>query len=207
MQNLNIDLVKENYRSLSDNELIYLAREDSESLTVESFQLLIQELDSRGIDSNIIEQAQVDRELAEVVKVSETEKKIAADFTQLIWNQCLDMKEKGKTNEEIYNALISQNLSPEYAYMLIATIEPRMKEVTDETETENIVGWIFIGGGILITIFAFVSDFQSVHFIWGPIGILSGIVSLSNSSKRKKRISTILQQVNSEKEKNDSMYQ
>ena len=53
---INIEVVKSNYRRMSDEQLVRFAKLESENLTLESFHALKDELLSRNIDLQIIEE-------------------------------------------------------------------------------------------------------------------------------------------------------
>ena len=105
-----LKIVKEQYQRMPDDELMQFAMNESKNLTIESFHLLKAEFEIRNLDIGILESVQIDRELAEAIKVSDFEKQIAEAFTETIWKYTFDEKEKGKSNEEIFNSLKKKRL-------------------------------------------------------------------------------------------------
>jgi hypothetical protein len=208
MSIIDLNIVKEQYQRMPDNELINFAKNESLSLTLESFHLLKSEFRARNLDFNVIESAQVDRELAEATKLSEFEKTTAASFTETIWKFAFDEKEAGKKDQDIFNALLKKNIAPEYASMLIASIEPTSKELAISFENEITVGWILFTLGIFLSIFLINSLSNSlVIIIWGPVLTIGGIIRLANSYSKKKKFQTIVSNIEVEKEVQNGLYQ
>jgi hypothetical protein len=207
MSIIDLNIVKEQYQRMPDNELINFAKNESLSLTLESFHLLKSEFRERNLDFSVIENAQVDRELAEATKLSEFEKTTAASFTETIWKFAFDEKEAGKKDEDIFNALLKKHIAPEYASMLIASIEPRSRELAISFENEITVGWILFTLGIFLSIFLINSLSNSLVIIWGPLLTIGGIVRLANSYSKKKKFQTIVSNIEAEKEVQNVLYQ
>lgn len=56
---------------MPDEEIIRFAQNESQDLTLDSFHLLKSEFEARCLDLTVIESAQVDKQLAEAMKISE----------------------------------------------------------------------------------------------------------------------------------------
>ncbi|HMJ47422.1 MAG TPA: hypothetical protein VK498_08830 [Ferruginibacter sp.] len=208
MSIVDLKIVREQYQRMSDSELIRLAENESVSLTLESFHLLKAEFKSRNLDFSVVESAQVDRELAEATKLAEFEKNTAAVFTETIWKFAFDEKELGKTNEEIYNSLLKKNITSDYAFMLIESIESRSRELINSFENEIIVGWILFILGIGLSMFILNSTSNNATLvIWGPILIIGGIIRLATSYNKKRKFQTIVNNIEAEKEVENNLYQ
>jgi len=205
---IDLNIVKEQYQRMADEELVRFAKNESLNLTLESFHLLRSEFRSRNLDFTVIETAQVDRELAEATKISEFERTTAASYTETIWKFAFNEKELGRSDGEIFNALLKKNIAPEYAAMLIASIEPRSRELARGFENEITVGWILFILGIFLTVFLISSlSASSVVIIWGPLLTIGGLVRLATSYSRRKRYQTIVQNIEAESEIESKLYQ
>ena len=206
---INLNIVKEYYQRMPDEQIIRFAQNESQNLTLDSFHLLKSEFEARGLDLTVIESAQVDKLLAEATKVSEFEERTAFEFTKTIWNLAFDEKEKGRTNEEIFNLLLQKNIKPEYAFMLIESIEPKAKELVDNFDTEIIGGWILaIIGGLLILFTINSTTIPKILLLWGGLLAIGGIIRLSSSYGKKRKYLTILNNIEIEKEQsNTKLYQ
>ena len=193
---------------MPDDELIRFTKNESQQLTLESFHLLKSELESRNLDLSFIEAAEVDKQLAEAVKISEFEKATANEFLETIWQFAFDAKERGNSDKVIFESLSKKNINPEYAYMLIASIEPKARELVDSFDTEIIVGWIFAILGAVLVIYTLGADSATVSFLlWGAIMVIGGIGRLAISYSKKKKFQTIVKNIMAEREDEDQLYQ
>jgi hypothetical protein len=205
---IDLKIVKEQYERMPDEELLRFATNESQKLTIESFHLLKSEFESRNLDLTILERVQTEKELAEAMQLSEFEKNTASQFAETIWQFAFDEKEKGKSNQEIYNALLRKNISENYAYMLIESLEPRAKELVDSFENEIIVGWIFTIAGALLLLYTLnLDEIQMTFLIWGTLMLLGGIIRLGASYSKKRKYQTILTNIETEKEVENNLYQ
>ena len=204
---IDIRIVKEQYRGMPDDVLISFAKNEVEKLSIEAFHQLKSEFEERHLDLGILDEAQTDKDLAEATKISEFEKATAVEYTETIWKFAFDEKANGKSYEEIFKALIQKNISQEYAYMLIESIEPRAKELVDSFDTDIIIGWILSIIGALLLFYTLNSTTQASFLIWGTMLLLGGIVRLVTSYKNKRKFQTIVSNIAAEKERHNSLYQ
>jgi hypothetical protein len=160
-----------------------------------------EEFEARKLDIGIIQAVELSKEITEVIKISEFERATADQFTETIWRSAFEEKAKGKTNRQIFESLLTKNISEDYAYMLIASMEPRARELVDSYSTEIIVGWtISIGGGLLL-IFTIYSALTLSFLIGGVILLIGGGIRLVRSYKNKGKFQIIIQNIETEKEK------
>jgi hypothetical protein len=209
MQDLiSLEIVKEQYQRMSDEELIRFAKNESQKLTPTSFHLLKVELGSRNLDPAILESILVDRELKEATKLSEFEKTTAEEFTVTIWKFAFDEKEKAKSNEEIFNSLIKKNINPDYAWMLIESIEPKARELADSFGTEIIIGWILVlVGGLLVLFNLNYESSEARYLLWGGLLVILGLIRLITSYTKKSKYQTIVNNIVAEKERENNLFQ
>jgi hypothetical protein len=193
---------------MSDEELVRLAAVEGQNLTPESFHLLKAEFEARNLDLSIIQTVQTEKDLAEAVKMSEFEKTTSLQFTETIWQFAFDEKEKGKSNQEIYDALLKKNIDDKYAYMLIASIEPRAKELVKILDLKINIGWILTIVGSIFFLYALNSDeVQVPFFVFGTLMILGGVIRLAMSYSKKRKLQTTVSNIEIEKEAENNLYQ
>ena len=193
---------------MPDEQLVRFAIDESQHLTLESFHLLKTEFELRNLDLGIIEKIKDDKELAEAIKISEFEKATAMEFTETIWKFAFDEKEKGKSNTDIFNSLLKKNISSDYAYMLIESIEPKARELVDSFDTEIIVGWIFtIIGGLLVLFTINSETIPKIFLLWGGLSIAGGCLRLSNSYTKKRKFQAIVKNIEAETLEQNNFYQ
>ncbi len=204
---IELKIVKEQYQRMSDDELIRFAENESKNLTIESFHLLKTEFEIRNLDIQVIESAQVDKELEEATKLSAFEMQTAIKFEESIWKFAFDEKEKGKANDEIFNSLLRKNISEEYAYMLIESIESRAKEQVEHFDIQIIVGWVLIACGCVFFFLMLNSATLPNVAIWGILLAAGGIVRLFVCYNKKRKFQTILNNIEDERDIETKLYQ
>jgi hypothetical protein len=193
---------------MPDEVLVNFAVNESQSLTIESFHLLKSEFEARNLDLSVLEAVQVDKEIAEATKLSEFEKQTALQFAEGIWQFAFDEKAKGKTNLQIYNALLRKNIDPNYADMLIASIEPKANELVNNFDNKIIIGWMLTIAGILLLAYTLSLDtVRFVFLIWESVLVFGGLAQLVPAYFQKRKFQMILRVIDTEKEDESSLYQ
>ena len=200
-------IVKEQYQRMPDEELIRFAKNESQHLTMESFHLLKSEFESRNLDIGVLEEVETDKLLSEMNNQSTFEKATSIEYAEMIWKFALDQKEEGKTNNEIFNSLISKGVNEPYAFMLLESLESKSKELVDDFDTEIIVGWILIIAGFITLYLVGIETFKSIMALYALICIIGGIVRLSISYTKKRKYQTIANNIKEEKDKLNNLYQ
>ncbi|SRR5579871_162340 len=194
-------LIKEQYRRMNDQELVWFANNESQTITPGAFGLLMAEFERRGLDASVIQSAAVDRDLLEATKLSEFERTTADAFTQSIWKFALDQKLHGATEPELMVALVQKHISPEYAHMLIESIGPKMQEELESIKTQRIAGWVLLVTGLLLFIITLnISIHTRIFFLFGISMFITGLVALVNCASREKKCRKILENIQKEKE-------
>ncbi|MFT3680573.1 MAG: hypothetical protein QM791_09895 [Ferruginibacter sp.] len=194
---------------MPDSELLRFAKNESSNLTQDSFYALKAEFESRGLDLNIINEADNQRFAAEKTKQDKFEQTTLMEFTETIWKFAFDEKEKGKTNRDILDSLIKKNIHPDYAIMLIESIEPKSKEMAGDLENGIIAGWIFLIIGSLLLMFTIASpNIHAIFLLWGFLLSAGAIARLTKSYTQKRKFLTILKNIETEREEIDNnLYQ
>ena len=119
----------------------------------------------------------------------------------------MNEKEKGKTNIEIYNALLNKGLNENSAYMLIDTLESKSKELIDIFDTEIIIGWVVLAAGLVTLYLAAIDTLKAIIGLYGVIGIIGGTIRLFISYSKKKKYQTIANNIEEEKDNLNNLYQ
>jgi len=70
-----LNIIREQYAKMPDEELIHFAKNESQHLTIESFRLLLLEFKNRNLDIGILESVEVDKELEKLNIQTSFEKK------------------------------------------------------------------------------------------------------------------------------------
>ena len=82
---IQLEIVKEQYERMPDEELIRFAINESQHLTIESFHLLKSEFESRNLEIGILEDVETDRAFSELNKQSAFEKATTIEYTKMVW--------------------------------------------------------------------------------------------------------------------------
>lgn len=160
---------------MSDEELTRFAANESSHLTIESFHLLKQELASRNIGTEVMEEAAFEKQSIEAGNMATFEAVTGFQFTQAIWEFAFDQKAIGTSNHELYHALLKKNIASEYAFMLIQSIRSNAEEKMSDIKSAINFDWFFLT--ICASIFLYRMDEP------GPSMILISIVFLIISGR------------------------
>ena len=200
--------IREQYRKMTDEELFHFASNESDGLTPQSFVLLRDEFVRRDLDLAVMESAQVDRDLADALKLSALETSAANTFIGGIWEFVFEEKENGASDEEIFDGLRSKSITAEYAWMMIQSIEPRAKAAINKVTGEITVGRVLVIVGASLFLITLSNTIKGGGFmLFGASLIIGGSVRLYRSLHAKKKFETILENIREEKENKENLFQ
>ncbi len=194
-----LDIVKEQYSKMPDEELIRFAKNESQHLTIESFGLLLSEFENRNLDIGILESVETDKELSKLNKQSYFEQKIAQEFEQFLLEYALVEKEKGTTNIDIYNGLIQNGLNEDYDFMFVQSLSWKVKSLVDSYDTNLILSCVFVLGGIIMCILFSNETLGPMFALYGFLLIVLGIFGIIKNYSNKQKHQAILKIIESEK--------
>ncbi len=201
-------IVKEQYERMTDEALVRFTVNESHKITSESFQLLRTELIIRNLDLSILETLQTEKELKEANKLSEFEKSTALGFIETVWQFAFDEKEIGKSDEEIYKALLRKNISDQYAQMIIFSLEQKAKDLVDSLKSDILIGWLLTIGGALLLLFTLnVEEIRVIFLIWSSIMLVGGIGRLAENNAKMRKFQTIINNIEAENDFQNKLYQ
>ena len=195
-----LDIIQEQYAKMPDEELTRFAKNESANLTIDSFRLLMSELETRNIDTNILDIAETERALAELSTKSFAEEKIAVDFELSLLDYALSEKEKGRSDADIYNGIIQKGLDEEYAFMFVQSLNWKVRALIDEYDTRVIYGGVLTGIGLLSLVLVVNETFGPIYALYGGVLLVVGIILLVRNSSGKQRHQSILKIMEEEEE-------
>jgi hypothetical protein len=188
---VDIEIIKENYRRMPDEQLVRFARLESENLSLEAFHALKDELAARDIDLGIIE------DLEDVdIPAKNADNKVTELFIDSLFEFMLDEKSKGTTNHEIYHRLIAKNIGADQSFMLLQLFGDIAKKSLKEVDTGILVGWIIFVAGAILCLFSFESP--DYKLLIGAAVIVSVSIRLAKAYAFKKKLIAAID--NNEKE-------
>ena len=164
---IELNIVREQYARMTDEELQVFAINEADKLTIESFHLLKQEFEKRNLDLNILNSAEIDKALSDLGKQTTFEKITAHEYAESVWQFALNEKEAGKTNFEIYNSLLNKGVDKQYAFMLVQSLDTKSKELKENFDTEIIAGWLILFGGLLAIFLAINGTISGLFIFYG----------------------------------------
>ena len=188
---IELNIVKEQYTRMTDQELQIFAVNESSKLTLESFHLLKNEFEKRNLDLSIIESAEIDKSLTDLNKQTTFENATAYEFAESIWQFALDQKELGKTNFEIYNLLLNKGVDEKYAFMLTQSLDKKSKELKENFSNEMIAGWIILCAGLLTIYLSFNGTLSGLVGWYGFLVTAGGGFRIYKSSSKKEKYEKI----------------
>ncbi len=192
---IELNIVKEQYARMSDEELQLFAINESGKLTMESFHLLKDEFEKRDLDLGIIESAEIDKSLAELGKQSTFERATSYEFATSIWQFALNEKESGKTNFEIYHSLLNKGIDEKYAFMLTQSLDTKSKELKENYSNEIIAGWIILCAGLLAIFLSFNGTLSGLFGLYGFIVAAGGGLRIYKSTQKKEKYQKISENI------------
>lgn len=195
-----LDIIHEQYAKMPDEELTRFAKNESANLTIDSFRLLMSELEMRNIDTNILDAAETERALAELSTKSFAEEKIAVDFELSLLDYALREKEKGRSDLDIYNGIIQKGLAEEYAFMFVQSLNWKVRALIDEYDTRVIDGGVIAGIGLLSLVLVVNETFGHMYALYGGVLLVLGIILFVRNSAGKQRYQSILKRMEEEEE-------
>ncbi|UAY54803.1 hypothetical protein [Arachidicoccus terrestris] len=193
-----INVIKDQYARMSDDELLHLSKNEADRLTVESFRLLMDEFRLRNLDLGILEAAKTEKELSGLFVKSEMEKNAAIEFNQSLFDYVIEERQKGKTTIELYNRLIKKGLTDQCAFVYIQGLNSRLKRVIEHFEANMILGCVLTVVGLAILTLYLMDYFKSVYVIFGIFLIIGGIVGTVINSINKSKYQKILKSLESD---------
>ena len=171
-----LSIIKEQYSNMSDEALIHFASNESDRLTPESFRLLLDEFQARGLDPDVIESAKTSRQLSEAMTQKSIENNAAAAFEESLFDYVMEQQQKGKTTLEIYKGLLKKGASEEIAFVFIQTMDSRLKHIIEHFDAGMIKGALFIGVGLVVFTLYTMDFFNNPYVLYAIFSTLAGIV-------------------------------
>jgi hypothetical protein len=199
-------LVEKRYQNMTDEELVYFARSEAQHLPSPSFHLLQLEFERRNLDRSIMESVLDQRQIAESLEQSAFETTTASASVRRVWQFALDEKEKGVPNQEIFNSLLQKNIDQSYAVMLIGSIGSKAREAIENTRSEITVGRVLIIVGVSLFIMTLNFSLKNgLFFLVGTSLIIGGAIRIRRSLSCRKKMQTIIGNIDAEKDAENNL--
>lgn len=189
-------IIRENYSSMMDSQLISIAKNDGHQLTPKAFEILKQEFQKRNLAIIHIDAAIETKEIIHQEQIQKVKESIAEDYTKAIWKYVLEEKENGTDDNKIIAGLQERGLDHEHAAMMLSGIKTKLAEMIDSQDTKMLAGGFAFVLGLFGTLWTFSNAKLSGGYyivawgalIFGPARFYSG---LTEKNKYKRILSSI----------------
>ena len=178
---VDIEIVRENYRRMTDEQLVRFAKLEAQNLSLEAFHALKDELIARNIGISVIEELD-DADVSE----KRVENAVTDAYVNSLFEFAIEEKSRGTASSAIYQALLKKNLDAQQALMIIEMIEETSKQEVKNIETEISIAWISLIVGAALCLFTINQiDFK---FLIGVTLISASSIKLANNYSNKKKL-------------------
>ena len=174
---------------MTDEQLVRFARLESENLSLPSFHALKDELITRNIDLQTIEELEDVDIRTKSGKDPNTE--VTNLFVESLFEFVLNSKIKDVSTTEIYKGLLDKKLNPDQAFMILEMFEEIATKSLKNIETEILVAWISFFAAIVFCLLTF--NPMGLKFLLGVTIIIAASIKLANSYQIKNKITLALE--------------
>ncbi|SIN65453.1 hypothetical protein [Chitinophaga niabensis] len=189
--------IREAYTRMNDAEILTFLKEEGLKLSGDAFLILREELKKRNmgadqlaaIEHEIILRASINKERA----ADQLNNDLYADAIAFAFSQ----KEKGSRDYDIYVGLIEKGINEEYSNIIVNRLDEGAKNLIEDARTGIITGWVIsiLGvAAILVTI-----EIKYFSFL-GIMLLLSGILTIIASSRKRSRYEKVLENIKLEEQ-------
>lgn len=196
---IDIDILKKNYASMEDFQLMQISKEASE-LSMDGFIVLKREIVKRGLDRTFIDEQEKLRVEQKIDRINNNLDKEDKKFITKIWNLALLKKSKGYDNKDIVGVLTAEGLNPDHALLVVENLEEiatRLFKDADNGVQGGLV-WIVVAiAGAFGLTYLGLSKFWLSYFLIATLA--RGIFLLYTSSVHKERIQKVLNIIEQER--------
>jgi hypothetical protein len=176
---IDIELIRQKYAAMSDEELILLASAEDFHFSDEAYPVFKDEFLKRNLDITILENLENKIAIQRNRSAHALQKSIAQEYTQSVWTYAIKAKLKSKTNYEIYNGLLKRGVEPDSAFYITNSLRWKLEQMRDHCYNGIFKGLLTVGIGLLLIVLPSVID-QLYAFAWGfmLLGVVRFFVSL-----------------------------
>ena len=192
---IDMELVRANYASQSDEWLQNLAAVEGETLTEEALRELFDEFSRRGLNTTIFFNIMNNKAAIRYHVMEQVLDSVYKEVMKSIWYFAIDEKKKGATDLEIWQNLTGRGLEEEKATLIVWSLEKKVKELIDKSDTEMLTGVGFmVFGGLMALIRQSLDDSP----ILGCIIVIMGFLRFWNGMNKKGEYKAVLSIVQEE---------
>lgn len=178
---IDIVLVEERYRRMSNQELIDLAQKESAALSPDAVNALYKEFLVRKMDTTVIAELRAKR-FQETRTQQQKETDAAIDR---FWDYMLEAHKHRLSEDEIRTTLSTYGISHEFMDAFVGALREEAAKRADACEAQVILGVIISLVGVFMTLFL-LGNGNKFSFI-APLLVVSGIIRIVQAIARSNK--------------------
>ena len=113
------------------------------------------------------------------------------EYAKTMWSYAFEAKEKGRSNDYIYNGLLKKGVDEDYAFMLVKSLETKVKEFIDNFDTTIIIGWVIVFAGTVLLFLGINEPTSGMFISYGLLILCGGLSRVYKGSTNKKKYLTV----------------
>jgi hypothetical protein len=191
---IDIKFVKDQYSKMTDSELETLARHDGENLRTEALTALYEEFLKRKLDTSAISALRIEKANEHIQLQQEADQIILKDFEKKVWSYCFSARVEGKTDHEIFDALINSGLQPEVSQHFVEHIDIHASAIIKEMENKRFAGGFVAVLACIITLFLFVNNLPAKAYFYSIAAIIVGTIGYFASDESIRKLKNVIRE-------------
>lgn len=183
------DQIRKNFSSMTDNQIINLAKENGRTLSSDGFLILREELNKRKIGSDILEELEHEIILQQSLQVKKFEEDIHRNLFVKVWEYAFTAREKGESDYEIFNKLLELDIKDDYAHHIVRNIKGQAEILKKDAISDIQAGVVIFFIGLLLLYGAIsIGRFQIPAGIVPILGVVRIFIYMRKAERLKKII-------------------
>jgi hypothetical protein len=196
--NIDIESIRELYKSMGNEEILAFAREDGRKLSTDAWQALKAELERREIGKQITDE--IDYQF--ILEYSLRQRRFEEDMQKDLFNASLEYalteKQKGNSQYNIYAGLIERGISEPYANYMINKLDEWAANFHNEALNKLQAAIIILLTGLMMLYCAF--SFHQME-VFAIVLTAYGMIKIMTALDKKRKYRQILDNIRKEDSK------
>jgi len=179
--------VKEHYARMSNEELVHLADCEGQQLTPEAWTVLQEELQKRGVNTNLLETTTNTQLSQEQLQQRQAQASVDNNFLASSWEYVFNAKKTGASNENIQKALLERGMEPNQAAQLLRALPNQALLLAKAANSSLQKDGLICGLGLAVSLFTYLSATNGGTYVvaWGAV-VFGGIRFLQAWNQKTK---------------------
>ena len=184
-----VDQIRKNFSRMTDEEILFFAKESGRTLSSDGFLILREELSKRSIGFDIVKDLEHEIILQNGLNVKKFEEDVQRDLFVKAWEYAFALREAGESDYTIFNGLLKLDINEDYAHHIVRNIKAQAEVLKKDAITDIQAGiGIFLIGLLLLYGAISIDRFQIPAGLVPIIGIVKTFMPLRKLDRLKKII-------------------